>query len=180
MEFDQYKIHTIEKFQIIYDENKPKTLEAKINWLEFYQLLVEPTNGKNVINNNSKILVAPFNVSQFISVLDQTSPQTIGKKKFLNLISNIYKLEYLFFLPVNYVHWKFIYTMMPYTIELFRNISIELDVMAAKVPPPRQFQCIEHVEPEHAVAFKYVAKYLSHEQKKTVSIYLYISIIYLN
>ncbi|XP_012277030.1 endothelin-converting enzyme homolog [Orussus abietinus] len=136
---------SIDELQKLTDSALPLTSTAKINWRELLQSYFLGTDVNSV---DSVLVLEKEYLVKLITVLEHTSEQTVA----------------------NYVHWRFVNRMLPFTNEKMRQLQLNLkkDLFGVVEQHPRWIQCVRENEMIHTLSNTYLKKYVPQGIKSAV------------
>ncbi|XP_024940321.1 uncharacterized protein LOC107267301 [Cephus cinctus] len=140
-------ISSTDSLHEMYNEELTRSGKAEINWLKTFQNLFGDV-GIRVRKTDTILLSNPVFIRRLAHILEETSKRTI----------------------VNYLHWKFVSAMMPYTNKKMRNMNYSLNKFISGVTEqkPRWEECISENPVKDALSYQIVHKYLLKKSKEKV------------
>ncbi|XP_043477199.1 membrane metallo-endopeptidase-like 1 [Leptopilina heterotoma] len=137
----------IDELQEIYDKNA-KTPESRMNWKELMTEFFD--EAKVELNGDELFQVASDDHFEKLSeILENTDRRTLA----------------------NYMHWHFVSYLLPYTSLYFQAFRINLfNHKEGIMEKPRWESCIRNLAMPRALAYQYVKKFFSKEDKDKVEL----------
>ncbi|XP_066581472.1 neprilysin-like [Prorops nasuta] len=143
-----YNIMTIQSFQDIYDYSKGIHPNAKIDWLQHLKLATKHT-GVQIDKTTSIVIEYPDFFKKLPALLIKTKPRTI----------------------MNFMAWSFLYNVIALGDSGLRKIALleQVKRQGKKKFPPWGYICATQRNLKEAIAYEYVKRYSSENDKREVT-----------
>ncbi|CAL7950563.1 unnamed protein product [Xylocopa violacea] len=140
---DDYVNMTVAEFQQWYDNLRPSTQNAQVNWAEKIIGIFEESDVV-ISKDTSMKITSPGYFRSLMFLLDETPSRTI----------------------VNYLHWSFVLSTIAKTTKEMRELFAEMEDEVVGGEEARSDLCIEEAKMKDIVAYEYARRHFSSDTKR--------------
>ncbi|KAK9309000.1 hypothetical protein QLX08_001192 [Tetragonisca angustula] len=140
---DDYANMTVREFQRWYDSMKPRTENARINWVDKITRIFRES-GIDITENTVLKVSSPGYYEKLVPLLDETPSRIV----------------------VNYLHWSFVSSMITKTTDEMRELDEKMTENDSNEQQNRSDLCIKEAGIADVVAYEYARRYFSDDVVK--------------